>query len=93
MSLWGCDDVIELMTTTSISGSGDDPVERRGKFYRLLELSRPTSFPRHGKLSMKQVGRILDRRSGGAASLRERTAARQKRARNVEVLAGPTTSS
>jgi hypothetical protein len=48
--------------SASVSGSGDGPVERRGKFCRLLELSRPMSFPRNGKLSVKQIGRTLQRR-------------------------------
>ena len=35
---------------------------QRGDFYRLLTLSLPSSFPRHGKLSVKQVDRVLKRR-------------------------------
>jgi hypothetical protein len=31
-------------------------------FYRLLELSRPETFPRHGKLSRRQIARILSER-------------------------------
>jgi len=51
----------------SVSGSGsddddDDLPNRRGKFYRLLEVSRPASFPRHGKLSLRQIDRMLKRR-------------------------------
>jgi hypothetical protein len=46
----------------SVSGSRNDPSERRGKFYRLLELCRPMSFPRAGKLSVVQIGRVLERR-------------------------------
>jgi hypothetical protein len=34
-----------------VSGSGEDPSGRRGKFYRMLELGRPSRFPRHGRLS------------------------------------------
>jgi hypothetical protein len=50
-----------------VSGSGsedddDEPTNRRGKFYRLLEVSRPESFPRHGKLSLRQIDRMLKRR-------------------------------
>jgi hypothetical protein len=47
----------------SVSGSGNGPANRRGKFYRLLELGRPTSFPRAGKLSIMQIGRVLRRRA------------------------------
>jgi hypothetical protein len=46
----------------SVSGAGDEPIRRRGKFYRLLELSRPASFPRHGKLSLRHIDRILKER-------------------------------
>jgi hypothetical protein len=46
----------------SVWGSGAGPVTRRGKFYHLLEVSRPASFPRHGKLSAKQIDRVLKRR-------------------------------
>lgn len=42
-----------------VSGSGAAPTEQRGKFYRLLELSRPISFPRHGKLNPRQIKRML----------------------------------
>ena len=41
-------------------------IQRRneaGKFYRLLEVSRPDSFPRHGKLTPRQIERTLSRRS------------------------------
>jgi hypothetical protein len=34
----------------------------RTMFCRLLELSRPSSFPRHGKLNPRQIGRTLKRR-------------------------------
>jgi hypothetical protein len=37
-------------------------MSRRGKFYRLLEVSRPKSFPQHGKLSLRQIDRMLKRR-------------------------------
>ena len=46
-----------------ISGSGDGELKQRGDFYRLLTLGLPSSFPRHGKLSVKQVDRVLKRRS------------------------------
>jgi hypothetical protein len=45
----------------SILDLGHDTNKCRGQFYRLLELSRPTEFPLHGKLSIRQVGRILKR--------------------------------
>jgi hypothetical protein len=45
-----------------VSGSGDDKVERRGKFYRLLEVGRPGSFPATGKLSVRQIDRVLKHR-------------------------------
>jgi hypothetical protein len=45
-----------------VSGSGGGPVRHRGKFYRLLELSRPESFPRFGKLSVRQIERALKAR-------------------------------
>jgi hypothetical protein len=45
----------------TVSGSGADPTRRHGKFYRLLELSRPNSFPRYGKLTLRQVDRTLKR--------------------------------
>lgn len=46
----------------SVWGSGAGPANRRGDFYKLLEASRPASFPRHGKLSLRQVERVLERR-------------------------------
>jgi hypothetical protein len=47
----------------SVSGSGEDPADRRGRFYRLLELGRPSRFPRHGRLSPKHVQTLLKLRS------------------------------
>jgi hypothetical protein len=44
------------------SASGDGKSKRRGTFYRLLEISRPASFPRYGKLSVRQIDRILKKR-------------------------------
>jgi hypothetical protein len=38
------------------------PVKQRGNFHELLYLSRPTSYPRHGKLSARQIDRMLKRR-------------------------------
>ena len=46
-----------------ISGSGEDPAGRRGKFYRMLELGRPSRFPRHGRLSPKHVQTLLKLRT------------------------------
>jgi hypothetical protein len=43
-------------------GSGDGPIKGRSSFYHFLELSRPNSFPRHGKLHPRQVDRLLKRR-------------------------------
>ena len=43
-------------------GSGGGPTKRRGEFYHLLELSRPATFSRHGKLSLRQIDRMLKRR-------------------------------
>jgi hypothetical protein len=48
----------------AIWGSGNEPVARRGRFYRFLELNRPESFPRNGKLGVSQIHRILKRRKG-----------------------------
>jgi len=45
-----------------VSGSGGDPSKRRGKFFRFLELSRPATFPRFGKLAVRQIERVLKRR-------------------------------
>jgi hypothetical protein len=45
-------------------GSGTGPKKQRGTFYQLLEVGRPMSFPRYGKLSPRQVERILKRRRG-----------------------------
>jgi hypothetical protein len=42
--------------------SGVEPRKLRGKFYRLLELSRPTKFSMHDKLSLRQINRMLKRR-------------------------------
>jgi hypothetical protein len=45
-----------------IAGSGDGDPKQRGSFYRLLEVCRPSSYARHGKLSVRQVDRVLKRR-------------------------------
>jgi hypothetical protein len=36
-----------------MSGSGGAPVKHRGKFYSLLEVSRPELFPLFGKLGAR----------------------------------------
>jgi hypothetical protein len=46
-----------------VSGSGEDPAGRRGKFYRMLELGRPSRFPRHGRLSPKHVQTLVKLRT------------------------------
>jgi hypothetical protein len=46
----------------TVSGAGDEPTNRRGKFYHLLQLSRPPSFPRHGKLSLRHIKQVLAQR-------------------------------
>jgi len=46
----------------TVSGAGEEPTNRRGKFYRLLRLSRPLLFPRHGKLSLKHIKQVLAQR-------------------------------
>jgi hypothetical protein len=46
----------------TVSGSGDDVAGRRGKFYHLLQLSRPLSFPRYGKLSLRHIKQVLAQR-------------------------------
>lgn len=43
-------------------GSSTGSEKRRGKFYDLLSLCRPDSFPRHGKLSPKQIDRVIQGR-------------------------------
>jgi hypothetical protein len=43
-------------------GSGSGPIRRRGNFFRLLEISRPTLFARYGKLSIRQIERKLKER-------------------------------
>jgi hypothetical protein len=40
-------------------GSGSEPVKRRGKFWDLLNVSRPLSLVRYGKLSLRQIDRML----------------------------------
>jgi len=47
----------------SVSGSGEDPAGRRGRFYRLLELGHPSRFARHGRLSLKHVQTLLKLRT------------------------------
>ena len=43
-------------------GSGAGPAKWRGNFYHLLEVGRPLSFPRHGKLNPRQIERTLRQR-------------------------------
>lgn len=50
-------------TPPTISGSGEDSAERRGRFYRLLELGRPSRFARHGRLSLKHTQKLLKSRN------------------------------
>jgi hypothetical protein len=47
-----------------VSGSGDSSINQRGKFYRLLSLSRPSRLAQYGNLSPKDVKRILAGRRG-----------------------------
>jgi hypothetical protein len=47
----------------TVSGSGQDSIGRRGKFYRLLELGRPSRFARHGRLSLKHIQTLLKLRN------------------------------
>jgi hypothetical protein len=51
-----------LCRPATVSGSGDEPTRRRGKFYHFLLLSRPPSFPRHGKLSLRHIKQVLAQR-------------------------------
>ena len=46
----------------AVWGSGSGPIRKRGSFYRLLEVSRPTLFARYGKLSIRQIKRKLKER-------------------------------
>jgi hypothetical protein len=52
----------------SVWGSGDEETKRRGTFYHLLEVSRPASFPRYGKLNVRQVARTLRQRRNQKAN-------------------------
>lgn len=47
-------------TKPRVWGSGSETGKRRGKFYDFLMVSRPRSFPQHGKLSPRQVHRTLE---------------------------------
>jgi hypothetical protein len=47
----------------AVWGSGAGPRKHRGTFYQLLEVGRPVSFPRYGKLSPRQIERTLKRRA------------------------------
>jgi len=56
----------------AVGGSGGKTAKPRGKFSRLLELGRPTSYPRYGKLNPRQVDRILKRRKADESSFKFR---------------------
>jgi hypothetical protein len=45
-----------------VSGSGDGESKQHGSFYRMLQFCRPSSYPLHGKLSLRQVDRVLKQR-------------------------------
>jgi len=60
----------------SVWRSPDD--RRMSDFYRLLELSRPETFPRHGKLSRRQIDRILSQRRPTAEKLSQKPRHDQK---------------
>ena len=42
---------------------GRSRANNRSRFYKLLEISRPESFPSHGKLNPRQVKRVFERTS------------------------------
>jgi hypothetical protein len=57
-------DMADIFETTfdeaaAVSGSGDSPIRQRGKFYRLLDLSRPSRLAQYGSLSPKHVKSVL----------------------------------
>lgn len=54
---------IAFSTKPRVWGSGSEEGKHRGKFYDFLMASRPSSFPQHGKLSLRQVHRTLEQRS------------------------------
>jgi hypothetical protein len=43
----------------TVSGSGDSPTAKRGRFYKLLDISRPSRFAQHGNLSPKYVKAVI----------------------------------
>jgi hypothetical protein len=49
----------------TISGSGYTPIDKRGMFYKFLELNRPGSYPQRNKLHPSQIVRVLKRREAG----------------------------
>ena len=49
-----------------VTGNNSTSIEKRGKFFRLLDISRPLSLPRHGTLGPNQVRRVLNNRLGYA---------------------------
>jgi hypothetical protein len=62
--IWELADIYEnaFGQPARVWGSGAGSTNQRGRFYRLLELSRPTSFFRYGKLSLRQLERTLKKR-------------------------------
>jgi hypothetical protein len=57
--------------TASMSGSGGSPIEQRGKFYRLLDLSRPSRLAQYGNLSPKYVKHVLAARKPASSAAAE----------------------
>jgi hypothetical protein len=53
-----------------IWGSGSETGKRRGNFYDFLMVSRPSSFPQHGKLSPRQVHRTLEAQKSAFVNLK-----------------------
>jgi hypothetical protein len=51
-------ELADIYENAFCQSAGDSPTT----FCRFLELSRPTSFPRHGKLNHRQIERALKRR-------------------------------
>jgi hypothetical protein len=61
-----------LSRPPTVSGSGQGSTGRRGKFYRLLELGRPSRFAQHGRLSLKHIQTLLkSRKRPGPVTLSE----------------------
>ncbi len=49
--------------SASDSDPGSGKKKNRRPFFQLLKLSRPSSFPRYGKLDRRQVDRVFDRKN------------------------------